>query len=90
MVGVAGHQGPGSVELFGEDHANQGVRQSEAGELEGFVGFGLESCIQTIRAADDEARAAPTFLPGLHALGQSAGGEVFAMLIQHNSQGLGW
>jgi hypothetical protein len=73
VVGVAGEDGEGSVELLGEDYAGEFVGQGDESEREEEVGAGSSVGGPAVGGADGEDEALGAFV----AETADAGGEVF-------------
>ena len=99
MVGAAGEDGDGAVELFGEHGAGEGVGPGLRSEGELQVGPDQDRGIEPVRAADDQGEAGDPFIPPAgEAGGELAGGErrpMFvagddALMVQPREEGRGF
>ena len=86
---MAGGDGLGAVELFGQHGAGQQVWPGEAAEGEFGVGAGEHGGIQPLGAADHEGDRAAGGLPVAEAGGEAGAVQRVAVEVEHHQQGFG-
>src|SRR5262245_13369012 len=88
VVGMAGHQGHGAVELFHEHDANQLVRPGGGAKGQAEVGVLAQVVGNTVRAADEEYGGGPGVVaPAPQGVGKAGRAEVLAALVEQDRDG---
>jgi hypothetical protein len=90
VVGVAGEDGEGAVELLGEDDAGQLVGQGDESEREEEVGPGAGGGGPAVGWTDGEDEALGAVVAeAAEASGEVLGGELLAAAVEENGVGVG-
>src|SRR5256885_666136 len=84
VVGMAGVDRPGTVQLLDEQHPHHGMRQGQVRQADALVRSLPEGGVQSVRAANDQGHVVALQLPALQALGQGLGRQIGAALIEHD------
>src|SRR4029079_8175340 len=88
MVGVAGKDRRGTVELFGKHDAAELMRPGHGAEADDKVGGSAQGGIVAVRSADDQRQAAPVFIPEPgESRRELLGSEVLAALVERDQSG---
>jgi hypothetical protein len=89
MIGAAGQDGDGAVDLLGQHHPRQSVGPGLRAEGQGLVSGLEEVGIETVGAADDQHQSPDTVIAqGGDPAGEGAAGPDLAMLIAGDDMGV--
>src|SRR4051812_30078512 len=88
MIGVAGKDGRGAIELLGKHDAAKLMRPGHGAEADDQVGGSAQGGMVAVRSADEERQAAPVFIPKADkSRRELLGGEVLAALVERDQRG---
>src|SRR5512147_536254 len=84
MVRVVREYRPGAIELLGQYHAREGMRQRHAGKAQLQPGVAPETLVQSVRPADRECNTFAAVAPAPELLGELLRSPVPATLIERH------
>jgi len=89
MIGVAGRDGPGAVDLFGEHGSDHEMRPGHGAEGQSGVGTLQDGGVQPLGAADQEADSAGVGQPSFQQFAEAQTVRHFAALVEGDDESVG-